>query len=165
MVRGRVAWQHPACVCAGQQEAVTGCTAARIAHVVLLLLHGSGHVLTRPCCCLLHPAEQSPYLKSSSSSSKPAQPSSTGSTGLASPRSPRAKTTTVGSTGNSGAYSRQQLGALYSSSHDPVGRTRPGAASSTSSKVSCSRWLPCALPCRSRRTSAGCSWFLRWVGM
>jgi hypothetical protein len=80
----------------------------------------------------LCPADQSPYLKSSS---KSAQASTAVAAGLSSPRSPRGKPATVGSAGNSGSYSRQQLGALYNSSPDPVGRMKTGAGSATSGKV------------------------------
>lgn len=80
---------------------------------------------------ILLPAEQSPYLKSTS---KSAQASTAVAAGLSSPRSPRGKTTTttVGSVGNSGSYSRQQLGTLYNSSPDPVGRMKTSVASTTS---------------------------------
>lgn len=87
-------------------------------------------------------AEQSPYLKSSSRS-----PQAT-SGNLTSPRSPSSKSSST-TVGNSGSYSRQQLGSLYSSSPDPVGRMKMGLSSTSASKV-------CVLDC------VGCGCLALW---
>lgn len=64
----------------------------------------------------------------------PRSPGATKSSSCSSSTTSTSASCTVGNTCSS--YSRQQLGALYSSSPDPMGRMKMGSTASTSSKVS-----------------------------